>query len=246
MAGNAYFWGFVSLQYAMPSLFLLLITSFLATAPASLERLSATVTTRQVQQGKSVTVRGEVFYQRNGNMVTHFTFPREVVILANKLGETRIYDPRRNAVIRYQSEAFSTQTTQLAFFLNGTTSDMGLIGLGFVQDKTTNEGKLLVTEWRLKTPGKKNPVQRVKIVYDRANPIYMHYADGAGKVIRKVFYYGYQPIEGRPFPATTTEIVYQNRDSTVSKTVYADFKLNQAATSPYFEYTIPANAKIDR
>jgi len=226
----------------------LLLTVFALFHPVSLtlDRLSATVTTRQVQQGKSVTVRGEVFYQRNGNMVTHFTFPREVVILANKLGETRIYDPRRNAVIRYQSEAFSTQTTQLAFFLNGTTSDMGLIGLGFVQDKTANEGKLLVTEWRLKKPNNKAPVQRVKIVYDRANPVYMHYADGAGKLIRKVFYYGYQPIDGRPFPATTTEVVYQDRDSTVSKTVYADFKLNQAATSPYFEYTIPANAKTDK
>ncbi len=224
----------------------LLIGSSLFISPQAIERLSATVTTRQVQQGKSVTVRGEVFYQQNGNMVTHFTFPREVVILANKLGETRIYDPRRNTVIRTQNEAFSTQTTQLAFFLNGTTSDMGLIQLGFVQDKTSNTGKLLVVEWRLKTPDKKNPVQRVKIVYDRANPIYMHYADGAGKLIRKVFYYGYQPIEGRPFPATTTEIVYQERDSTVSKTVYADFRLNGAATSPYFEYTIPASAKTDR
>lgn len=230
----------------MKSVLSLLLSSCLFLSPQTIERLSATVTTRQVQQGKSVTVRGEVFYQQNGNMVTHFTFPREVVILANKLGETRIYDPRQNTVIRTQNEAFSTQTTQLAFFLNGTTSDMGLIQLGFVQDKTNNTGKLLVTEWRLKTPDKKSPIQRVKIVYDRANPIYMHYADGAGKLIRKVFYYGYQPIEGRPFPATTTEIVYQERDSTVSKTVYADFRLNGAATSPYFEYTIPASAKVDR
>lgn len=230
----------------MKFLLFLLSSSFVLTAPQTIERLSATVTTRQVQQGKSITVRGEVFYQRNGNMVTHFTFPREVVILANKLGETRIYDPRRNAVIRYQNESFSTQTTQLAFFLSGTTSDMGLIPLGYVQDKTTNNGKLLITEWRLKNPDKKALIQLVKIVYDRADPIYMHYADGAGKIIRKVFYYGYQPIEGRPFPATTTEIIYQDKDSTVSKTTYTDFRLNSNATSPYFDYTIPANAKIDK
>jgi hypothetical protein len=230
----------------MKFLLCLLVSSLFFLSPQSIERLSATITTRQVQKGKSVTVRGQLFYQRNGNMVTHFTFPREVVILSNKLGETRIYDPSRNAVIRYQSEAFSTQTTQLAFFLSGTTSDMGLIRLGFVQDKTSNIGKLLITEWRLKIPNTKSPIQRVKIVYDRANPIYMHYTDGTGKIIRKVFYYGYQPIEGRPFPATTTEIVYQDHDSTVSKTVYTDFQLNQAATSPYFEYTIPANAKIDQ
>lgn len=230
----------------MKFLLCLLASSLLFVYPQSIERLSATITTRQVQKGKSVTVRGQLFYQRNGNMVTHFSFPREVVILSNKLGETRIYDPSRNAVIRYQSEAFSTQTTQLAFFLSGTTSDMGLIRLGFVQDKTSNTGKLLITEWRLKIPKAKSPIQRVKIVYDRANPIYMHYTDGTGKIIRKVFYYGYQPIEGRPFPATTTEIIYQDRDSTVSKTVYTDFQLNQAATSSYFDYTIPANAKTDQ
>lgn len=229
----------------MKFIFFLLASSLLFSSPQTIERLSATITTRQVQQGKLVTIRGEVFYQRNGNMVTHFTFPREVIILANKLGETRIYDPRQNAVMRYQNEAFSTQTSQLAFFLNGTTSDMGLMQLGFVQDKTTSNGKLLITEWRLKTPDKKSLIQRIKIVYERANPIYMHYADGAGKIIRKVFYYGYQPIDSHLFPATTTEIIYQDRDSTVSKTVYADFRLNGNATSPYFDYMIPANAKIN-
>jgi outer membrane lipoprotein-sorting protein len=225
---------------------LILIGSLVSSSPQIIDRLSATVVTRQVQQGKSVTVRGEMFYRSNGSMVTHFTFPREVIILANKLGETRIYDPARNAVIRYQSESFSTQTTQLAFFLNGTTSDMGLNQLGFVQDKTTSNGKLLITEWRLKTPNKKASVQQVKIVYDRVTPIYMHYVDGLGKIIRKVFYYGYQSIDGRPFPATTTEIVYQEKDSTVSKTVYSDFRLNSAANGSYFDYTIPATAKIDR
>ncbi|MVM39752.1 hypothetical protein GO730_22670 [Spirosoma sp. HMF3257] len=229
----------------MKFVFFLLASSLLFSSPQTIERLSATITTRQVQQGKLVTIRGEIFYQRNGNMVTHFTFPREVIILANKLGETRIYDPRQNAVMRYQNEAFSTQTSQLAFFLNGTTSDMGLMQLGFVQDKTTSNGKLLITEWRLKAPDKKSLIQRIKIVYERTNPIYMHYVDGAGKIIRKVFYYGYQPIDSHLFPSTTTEIIYQDRDSTVSKTVYADFRLNGNATSPYFDYIIPANAKIN-
>jgi outer membrane lipoprotein-sorting protein len=227
----------------MKLFFLLIVSSLLFAAPASIDRLSASVTTRQLQQGKSVTIRGDVFYQRNGNMVTHLSFPKEVVILANKLGETRIYDPRRNEVVRTQNEAYSTQTTQLAFFLTGTTADMGLIRLGFVQDKTTGQGKRLVTEWRLKNADKKKPIQRVKIVYDQATPIYMHYADAAGKILRKVFYYNYQPIEGRPFPTTTTEIIYQDRDSTISKTTYGNFLLNAQATSPYFEYTIPANAK---
>lgn len=225
--------------------YLLLFLLPFFSAPQLIERLSASMTTRQVQKGKSVTVRGDVFYQRNGNMVTHFTFPQEVVILANKLGETRIYDPRRNAVMRYQNGAFSTSTTQLAYFLNGNTADMGLIQIGFVQDRTYNTGKLLVTEWRPKVVDKKAPVQRVKVVFDKANPIYMHYEDAARKIIRKVFYYKYQPIDGRPFPTATTEIIYDGRDSTVAKTTYGGFKLNSDANSPYFQYTIPANARVE-
>ncbi len=223
---------------------LFIFSSLLFFSNNPIERLSASVTTRQVQQGKSVTIRGEVYYQRNGNMVTHFSFPKEVVILANKLGETRIYDPRVNEVVRSQNAAFSTQTTQLVFFLTGATTDMGLIQLGFVPDKTTNQGKRLITEWKLKATDKKQLIQRVKIVYEQATPIYMHYADGAGQIVRKVFYSNYLPIEGRPFPATTTEIIYQDRDSTVSRTTYGNFQLNGQATSPYFDYTIPANAKI--
>lgn len=227
----------------MKLLCLLAVGLSLLSLNVAIDRLSASVTTRQLQQGKSVTIRGDIYYQRNGNMVTHFSFPKEVVILANKLGETRIYDPRLNEVVRAQNEAFSTQTTQLAFFLTGATTDMGLLQLGFVQDKTTSQGKRLIIDWRLKTPDKKKQIQQVRIVYDQAMPIYMHYADITGRIIRKVFYYNYQPIDGRPFPTTTTEIVYQERDSTISKTSYTNFQLNGQATSPYFDYTIPANAK---
>lgn len=227
---------------------LLLATFFLYSGAAqgqSLEKLSATVVTRQVQQGKSVTIKGDIYYQRNGNMVTHFTYPREIVILANKLGETRIYDPKQNAVLRYQNAMFSTQTTQLAYFLNGNTTDMGLTQIGYVQDKTYYVQKLLVTEWKLKAADPKAQIQRVKIVYDKMNPVYMHYAAGNGKLIRKVFYYNYQPIEGRPFPTTSTEIVYAEKDSSVAKTTYGGFQLNGSANSPYFNYTIPANARVN-
>ncbi|WP_229368487.1 hypothetical protein [Fibrisoma limi] len=179
-------------------------------------------------------------------MVTRFVSPREVVILANKLGETRIYDPNRNTVIRYQNAAYSSQTTQLAFFLNGMTSDMGLLQLGFVQDKTMYDAKnRLVTEWKPKTNKSDGVVQRVKLVFNQGNPIYMHYVDGAGKIFRKVFYYNYQFVENRPFPTTTTEILYNKSDSTVSKTAYSDIRLNQVAQSPYFNFSIPSTAKTE-
>jgi len=212
----------------------------------SVEKLSARMTSRQVQQGKSVTIQGEVFYQRNGNLLTRFSFPKELIILSNKLGETRIYDPKQNSVMRIQNALFSTQTTQLAYFLNGSTADMGLTSIGYVQDRAGNERNLYVTEWKLKQADKKALIQRVKVVYNGTSPIYMHYTDAAGKVLRKVYYSGYQTIGDRPFPTQTTEIVYDKGDSTVSRTSYTDFRVNQQASSQYFSFTIPANANVQQ
>jgi outer membrane lipoprotein-sorting protein len=212
----------------------------------TVERISAAIVTRQATQGKSVTLKGDIYYQRNGNMITHFTYPMEYIVVANRLGETKVYDPVKNTVMQYQNFLFSTQSSQFYYFLSGKISDMGLTDIGYVQDKTYNENVLLVTEWKLKTPNKKALIQRIRIVYDGQRPVYMHYQDGAGKVFRKVFYYNYQMLEAYSFPATTTEITYDKKDSTVSKTNYTDFKLNERTDGAYFNYTIPANAKIEQ
>ena len=214
--------------------------------PFEIEKVSGAMVIQQVQQGKSVTLKGDVYYQRNGKMVTHFTSPREFVIVANKLGETRIYDPTKNTVNQYQNALFSTQSSQFYYFFSGRIADMGLSRTGYVQDKTYNDGSLLVTEWKLKTPNKKAAIQRVKIVYQGQEPVYMHYQDIAGNIFRKVFYYNYQRLDAYSFPATTTEIIYDKGDSVVSRTNYFDFKLNEQANSPYFNFTIPSNAKTEQ
>ena len=48
------------------------------------------------------------------------------------------------------------------------------------------------------------------------------------------------------FPSTTTEIIYDKGDSIVSRTNYKDFMVNEQATGSYFNFTIPANAKIEQ
>jgi outer membrane lipoprotein-sorting protein len=212
----------------------------------AIEKISASMESRQVQQGKSVTLRGEIYYQRNGNMVTHFVYPREYMIIANKLGETKIYDPSHNTVLQYQNFLFSTQSTQFYYFFTGKIADMGLTHSGYVQDKTYYDGSLLVTEWKLKTPNKKVAIQRIRVVYDGQRPVYMHYEEAGGKLLRKVYYYNYRILDAYSFPSTTTEIVYEKGDSVVSKTNYKDFKVNEQTSGPYFNYTIPANAKIEQ
>jgi len=215
-------------------------------SPLTIERVSADMVIRQVQQGKSVTLRGSLYYQRNGNLVTHFVYPKEYMIVANKLGETKLYDPVKNTVVQYQNFLFSTQSSQFYYFFSGKVSDMGLTRIGYVQDKTYNEAGMLVTEWKLKTPDKKAVIQRIKIVYDGQRPVYMHYEEAGGRVFRKVFYYNYQMLDTYYFPSTTTEILYDKGDSVVSKTNYTDFKLNENTAAGWFSYTIPRNAKIEQ
>src|SRR6218665_1407188 len=123
----------------------ILVCSSLTVAPASIEKLSAEMTSRQVQDGKSVTIKGRIYYQRNGNMVTRFTYPKEYVVISNKLGEIKIYDPARNSVLQYQNFIFSTQSSQFYFFFSGKSSDMGLTDIGFVPEKTYTESNLAVT-----------------------------------------------------------------------------------------------------
>lgn len=220
-------------------------SSFLV-APLLVDKMSATIVSKQVQAGKSVTIKGEVFYQHNGNMVTNFTFPRAYVVISNKQGEIKIYDPSNNTVLQYQNTLFSSQTSQFYYFFSGKIADMGLTDIGYVQEKTYPEKGVLVSLWKLKTPDKKAAIQKVKLVYQGQKPVYMHYEDGSGKIIRKIYYYNYTQVETNSFPFTTTEIVYGEGDSTVTKTQFSDFKINQDATSQYFNFKIPSNAKIEK
>lgn len=234
------------LLYVVGAILAIAITSSFLSAPFLIDKISATITSKQVQSGKSVMVKGEVFYSHNGNLVTNFTFPRPYVVLSNKLGEVKIYDPANNTVMQYQNFLFSTQTSQFYYFFSGKIADMGLGDIGYVQEKTYPENNLVVSLWRLKTPDRKALIQKVKLVYDGQKPVYMHYENAQGKLIRKIFYYNYTQIESNSFPYTTTEIIYGEGDSTVTKTTFSDFKVNQQATSQYFNFRIPANAKIEK
>ena len=227
--------------------FLLIIIVFVGLTSSNnignLDRLSASFISRQVQQGKSVTVKGELFYQNNGNLTSHFILPKEYILIANKLGESKVYDPSNNTVMLFQNIMYSTQSTQFAYFLSGKKNDMGLSNFGYIQERTFFEGKLFISEWKLKKQDPKSQIQKVKLVLDQQKPIYMDYKDKTGKVIRKVYYYSYQKLMNFDFPSVTTEIIYEGKDSVVSKTIYDNFKLNEEANSKYFNYLIPANAK---
>lgn len=215
-------------------------------APYNIEKIYAELETRQLKDGKYVSVKGEVCYEGNGNMTSHYTYPRNYILVSNKTGEVKLYDPAANTVLLSQNTLFSSQTSQFYYFFSGKSSDMGLNDLGYVQEKIYAEKDLLVSLWKLKTPSKKVQIQKIKLVHQQQRPVYMHYENAAGEIVRKVYYYEYTALDAISFPATSTEIVYKGKDSVISKTAFRNFRLNEQASSPYFNYKIPANAKIQR
>lgn len=218
--------------------------SFVYKQNAKVEKVFAQMVSRQLQAGKTITLKSEICFEQNGNMTTHFISPAEYVVQTNKTGEIKLYDPEKNTVIVQQATIFSSQSSQFYYFLTGNTNDFGLSNLGFVPIQTYPEGNLIISEWVLKTPDPKLQVQQIKLVHKQQMPIYMEYKDKNKTTIRKVYYYGYQQFNQYSFPTITTEIVYNSaKDSVITKTQYSDIKINAAAQSQYFSFKVPNNAK---
>lgn len=224
---------------------LFLNTIFFSTKSMNIDKVEANVESKQLENGKSITLKSQVYYQSNGDCISHFTYPIDYFVITNKLGEVKIYDPNQNTVIVQQDNIYSSKTTPFYFFLSGKSNDMGLADLGFSPNRTYSEKNVIVTEWKKKKPSLDIPVQFVKLVHQQQNPIYMEYRTGDNKVLRKVFYYKYTNLNQFKFPASITDIVYnlKNKDSVISKTSYTDIKLNIDANSNYFNYKVPSSAK---
>jgi outer membrane lipoprotein-sorting protein len=212
----------------------------------TVNKIYAELETRQLKDGKYITVKGEICYEGNGNMVSHYFYPKDYVLLSNNKGEVKLYEPSSNTVVLTQNNAFSSQTSEFYYFFAGKLADMGLSDIGYVQEKVYPEKDLMVSLWKLKKPDAKRQVQKIKLVHQRQSPVYMHYEDGKGAIVRKVYYYGYTQLQDVSFPATSTEVMFSGKDSSVTKSVFRNFRLNEQATSQYFNYKIPSNAKIQR
>lgn len=211
---------------------------------AGFQKITAHVFTRQTEKGYVSAISGDLYYTRNGNLVSSFTSPKPYIMVTNNQGEVRIYDPVKNTVMQFQNALFSTTTTPFFYFFTGKTADMGLQHSGYRISDTHFDKDLMVTLWKTENPQPKDPVVFVKLVHQRNKPIYMDYEDAKHQVIRKVYYYDYTDLGGISFPKTFTEILYQKEDSVITKTEYSAFKLNGDASSPLFNFEIPVNAKL--
>jgi outer membrane lipoprotein-sorting protein len=236
---------FTPSKYVFPLalVFLLGLSSFICFKP--LEKLSLSIVARSLQDGKSITAKGEVYYQvAGGLMVTHFSSPLENVTITNSKGELKIYDPVNNTVLQKQASDFSSENSFFYFFLSGKTQDMGLPGSGYKLKDTRFEDKMVITTW-IPPDYMLGEFSKVELVHENYKPIFMAFYDPKGKFSLKIFYTGYQQIGDISLPLTITEFQYlPKNDSIITKRVYSDMKMDAEVNNTYLNYKIPANAKV--
>ena len=216
-----------------------------ATANAqSFQKFKTKITTRNFHKGKTVTTEGVLCYTLAGKMITHFVSPKEYYLINTAKGEISLYEPKQKTVVLQQNYQYSTENTQLYFFLQNKKSDLGLKTMGFTIKNTRFEQDLMITQW---TPPiqMSNMIKEVELVHRGANPIFMSYTDSKGRVIKKSYYYNYANFGGVEFPQAITQMDYPIAgDSIVSKTAYTNVKLNAEADDQLFNFTVPSNAKL--
>ena len=230
-------------RFASVSGILILCSSFFLNAP--IERISMNLLSKSLQNGKSITTRAEVYYRISGGLlVTHLTSPVEYLVISNDKGEMKMYDIKTNSISQMQASDFSSENSFIHDFLLGNTNDMGLRRLGFQLKNSKAEENMMITDWI--PPAETNtPINHIELVHENYSPIYMAFYGKKDKLLSKIYYSKYQKVGDLTIPLTITEFQYHpNGDSTITKRVYSDTKLNEQVNEKWLNYKIPENAKI--
>jgi len=220
-----------------------LLASFIFYSP--IQRISMKLISKSLQGGKSITTQADVYYRiAGGLLVTHITSPVEYLVITNDKGEFKMYDIKKNTISQMQAADFSSENSFVHDFLNGNTNDMGLKSIGFQLKSTKVENDMVITNW-IPPLDLASKMSRVEVVHENYSPIYMAFYGKKEKLLSKIFYYNYQKIGDLNIPSIITEFQYlSNSDSTITKKIYSDYKINEQVDEKWLNYKIPDNAKI--
>lgn len=212
-----------------------------------LDKISLDLISKTLYQGKSVSLKSEVYYKSVGaTMVTHFTSPKEKIVITNGNGEYKEYDFKNNTVTLLQGIDLSSKNSLFYSFLSGSIGDMGLKSLGYKLANTKVEQKMVITTW---VPEGENSVKtkKAEIVHENYLPIYLAFYDLNDKPMHKSFYSNFQQVGSVKMPFTITEFEYLSpTDSVITKRIYSNLKTNALVDDNYLNYKVPANAKVIR
>ncbi len=225
---------------------LLLLVFLAGFKSASVERIMLHMESQSLHRGKVVRVEAEVFFQaHSGKMVTRYIEPAHQVMVTNSKGEVAVYNEKDNTVSYRQGAEYSTEAGMMHFFLQGKTRDLGLSDFGFQQMSTDFRDGLVITEW-FPPASLYNMYNRIELVHEDFIPIYAGYYDAQRNLAKKVYYSDFQYFGDVYLPGLITEFNYVGSDSIINRIRFSDIKTGYQAVSPWFNFEIPADAKLSQ
>ncbi len=209
------------------------------------ERIMMRMESQSLHKGKRVDVRAELYYQSlDGRLVTKYVSPVTHIMVTTNKGEVAIYDEAEHTVYREQSLDYSTDNHLIYYFLSGRIQDLGLRQIGFELAETGFVDDLVKTTW-FPPNSLWHLFSRIELVHENHLPIYAGYYDSHKNLVKKVFYTDYQNYSEVILPTTITEFNYlPGNDSIVNRIRFSDIKINREASSPWFQFRIPEDAKV--
>lgn len=226
----------------MKSVVSLLLISILVSGGSS-RRIMMDQKVEVLRDGKVFTQTSSIFYAHDGGkMVVLFHKPHEAVLIMNRRGELKVYDPERNEVYLESGMAYSTDFSLYYYFMAGQTYDLGLREMGFLLKNTRFEDGLMISEYYPPTYGE-GP-GKIELAHEDDLPVFTGYYDHQMDLRRKVYYYDYQRFGSLSFPMSSVEFDYlESGDSIVTRKTNSNIKIGAQAVSSYFDYSIPEDAK---
>jgi len=206
-------------------------------------KIQAEVTIQQLVDKQVLTIKKEIFYQTNGRLVTHMLSPKEIITIANALGEISCYSPLDNTAWTTFSPQKSSKNEIFAVFSSQNRYDLGLSDLGFMLSKQEKDNDRIIKTYSPQTSHA--DVSKIIMVYQNDVPIYCGYYDKKDVENKKIYYQNYIQLSRFFFPQNITEIsITPQNDTIIRRQIFSNIKYDKDATSKYFDFQIPDSAKI--
>lgn len=160
-------------------------------------------------------------------------------MISNIKGECKFYFPDSNEVYTDVNQVYGSMNELIPLFLSGRIDDLGLRSFGYRQQSSAVEDGLLKKTFV--NPSDANAAT-VEVVFRDYLPIFCKYTLPGGKVVNRTYYSDYRTEGTFTMPCRVTGIDYgDKKDSTVTRTIYSNLKVDQPDSVLDFE--IPSDAR---
>jgi hypothetical protein len=211
-----------------------------------IKRMTADLKVRKLSGGKKIEYNAQFCYSANGDLVAHYLPPLEYYILSNARGQIKVYKPQTNTVYAVDDAYLGSSSSYFYCFVNYRTADLGLKDWGFTLRGSRIEEGHQISEWAPPAQASAR-IGKIELVHLNNRIIFAAYYDAKMNLFKKTYYGPTERIKGIDFPTTLTEIIYTDpsrKDSTIEKSNFSNFAVNEQVQPQLCTYQIPKDAKV--